>query len=225
MGSAHDGAPESERPAVAVKFARPFAVARYEVTQELYEAVMGTNPSAWRGPRNSVERVSWDEANDFCAKVTRLLRKRKLLKPAEVIRLPTEGEWEYACRTGTTTLYSFGDRAADLGASAWFKGNSKGEDPPVGKKKPNPWGLYDMHGYVWEWCADHWHPNHRGASPAGLARVKKGEKGRVIRGGSWTDPAESCRCAYRDHRPATFRGDAVGFRCVRAEVPKKGESK
>src|SRR5262245_666194 len=147
MGSAGD-APAAEKPAHAVTFAGPFAMARYEVTQELYEAIAGRNPSKWKGPRNSVEMVNWDEATEFCRQATTELRRRKLLGEDEVLRLPTEAEWEYACRAGTTTAYGFGDSADDLKAYAWFKDNSKGEDPPVGKKKPNAWGLYDMHGYV-----------------------------------------------------------------------------
>jgi formylglycine-generating enzyme required for sulfatase activity len=223
MGSA-GAAPDSEKPPVTVTFRAPFAVARYEVTQELYQAVTGGNPSRWKGPRNSVEMVSWKEAGDFCRQVTAELRRLKLLAPGQVIRLPSEAEWEYACRAGTTTHYSFGDKAADLGGYAWFKGNSKGEDPPVGRKKANAWGLYDMHGYVWEWCADAWHPTHEGAAADGRARVDRGTKGRVVRGGSWADDADRCRSAFRSHKPLDFRHDTVGFRCVRAAAAP-GEDK
>ena len=101
-----------------------------------------------------------------------------------MIRLPTEAEWEYACRAGTTTAYSFGDDVKQLGDYAWFKGNAKGNDPPVGKKKPNPWGLYDMHGYIWEWCADAWHPSYEGAPSNGSAWDAADAKERVIRGGA-----------------------------------------
>jgi len=206
MGSA-DG-PKSERPVHTVKLSKPFALAKYEVTQELYQAVMGKNPSKWTGPRNSVEMVSWNEAVAFCRQATAELRQRKLIAADEAIRLPSEAEWEYACRAGTATPYSC--PAADLKDYCWFKGNSKGYDPPVGAKKPNPWGLYDMHGYVWEWCADAWHPSYDGA-PA-----DRDAKEHVIRGGSWNDPAESCRSAAREARAADFRSDNVGFRCVRA---------
>ena len=220
MGSDGD-APDTEKPAVKVKFAAPFSMARFEVTQELYEAVMGKNPSRWRGVRNSVEMVSWDDANLFCRKATAALRELKQLSDKEEIRLPSEAEWEYACRAGTTTRYSFGDKEADLKEYAWFKGNSKGEDPPVGKKKPNAWGLYDMHGYVWEWCADAWHKDHEGAPTDGTARAAKDVKERVVRGGSWNDGADAARSAFRQGRPADTRSDAVGFRCVRAAAPKK----
>ena len=214
MGTAGDA--PAEKPAVTITFRRPFAVARYEVTQELYEAVTGKNPSRWKGPRNSVEMVSWEEANDFCRQATAELRRRKLIAASEVVRLPSEAEWEYACRAGATTRYSFGERADELKDYAWFKGNSKGEDPPVGRKKPNAWGLYDMHGYVWEWCADAWHPDHTGAAADGRPRAGKGGAERVLRGGSWADDADSARSAFRTHKPPDIRSDRVGFRCVRA---------
>jgi len=206
-----------------VRFKAPFAMAKYEVTQELYELVMGKNPSRWTGPRNSVEKVTCDDANTFCTKVTALLRKRKLIKDNEVIRLPSEAEWEYACRAGTTTAYSFGDKAADLGDYAWYDGNAKGNDPPVGKKKPNAWGLYDMHGYVWEWTADAWSDSHKGASAAGAPRVNAREKARVVRGGAWTEKADTCRSASRQKRDAGHASDAVGFRCVKAVAVVKEE--
>jgi formylglycine-generating enzyme required for sulfatase activity len=224
MGSEKD-APNSEKPVHMVTFRYSFAVAKYEVTQELYEAIMGRNPSRWKGPRNSVEMVNWTEANDFCRKVTAELRQRRLLAEGEVIRLPSEAEWEYACRAATTTRYSFGDPADHLKDFAWFKGNSKGEDPPVGKKKPNAWGLYDMHGYVWEWCQDAWHPNYEGAPTDGTAWEGPTAGEHVVRGGSWADDADHCRSAYRHHLKAEHRSDAVGFRCVRAAGGEKNDPK
>jgi formylglycine-generating enzyme required for sulfatase activity len=225
MGSAEDDAPRAEKPQVTVKFREPFAMAKYEVTQELYEAVTGKNPSKWKGPRNSVEMVSWDEANDFCRRLTEELHERKLLPQDQLIRLLSEAEWEYCCRAGTTTRFSFGDKADDLKDYAWFKGNSRGEDPPVGKKKPNAWGLYDMHGYVWEWCADAWNKDHEGAPTDGTARAAKDVNERVVRGGSWNDAADACRSAIRQGRPLDTRSDTIGFRCVQAAAPKKGEKK
>jgi formylglycine-generating enzyme required for sulfatase activity len=219
MGSVGD-APDAEKPAVTVTLRQPFAVARYEVTQELYQTIVGRNPSKWKGRRNSVEMVSWEEANEFCRKATAELRRRKLIREEEEVRLPSEAEWEYACRAGSKTAYSFGDKAADLRDYAWFTGNAKGNDPPVGKKKPNAWGLFDMHGYVWEWCADAWSPTHKDAATDGRPRVNKEVRERVLRGGSWADDADHCRSAFRHHKPLDFRSDAVGFRCVRAAVPK-----
>jgi formylglycine-generating enzyme required for sulfatase activity len=217
MGSPEKDAPAAEKPTVTVRFKSPFAVARYEVTQELWSAVTGKNASRWKGKRNSVEMMTWDEARQFCDKATKMLHARKLLDAKDVVRLPSEAEWEYACRAGTTTRYSFGDSAKELGAYAWFIGNSKGEDPPVGRKKPNAWGLYDMHGYVWEWCADAWADDLKGAPTDGSARPGKDAGERVIRGGSWADPADEARSAYRGRAKATAKNDRIGFRCVKAK--------
>jgi formylglycine-generating enzyme required for sulfatase activity len=216
MGSKGD-APAAEKPAHVVTLGVPFSMAKYEVTQELYEAVMGNNPSRWKGPRNSVEMVNWTEAGEFCRKLTQELQRLGKLPANEVIRLPSEAEWEYACRAGTVTRYSFGDDAAKLGEFAWFAGNSKGEDPPVGKKKPNAWDLYDMHGYVWEWCQDAWQENYNGAPADGRAWEEASAKARVLRGGSWADAADLARSAYRHRLPGDSRSDRVGFRCVRAK--------
>jgi formylglycine-generating enzyme required for sulfatase activity len=183
----------------------------------LYQHIMGKNPSKWMGRRNSVEMVNWDEANEFCRKLTAELRKMKLIGEDEVIRLPSEAEWEYACRAGTTTAWSFGDKEEDLGPHAWYNKNSKGYDPPVGQKKPNPWSLYDMHGYIWEWCADSWSPSHEGADPAGGPRSDRAAKQRVIRGGSWGDSADSSRSAFRQGEAVEARNDRIGFRCVKAK--------
>lgn len=219
MGSTGNGRAE-EKPAHKVAFAQPLAMAKYEVTQELYEKVMGKNPSRWKGRRNSVEMVNWQEARDFCTRVTALLHENKLVATDLAVRLPSEAEWEYACRAGTTAPYSFGARAEDLKDYAWFKGNAKGEDPPVGKKKPNGWGLYDMHGYVWEWCQDAWHPSYEGAPSEGKAWEAADATERVARGGSWADSAEWCRSAARQKFAADHRSDALGFRCVLAAVER-----
>ncbi len=181
-----------------VKIAHDFKISKYEVTQNLWQAVTGANPSRWKGPRNSVELLSFDEAGKFCAKVSELLRGLKLIGDGEGVRLPTEAEWEYAARAGSTTAYSFGDDAADLGAYGWFHGNAAGNDPPVGAKKPNAWGLYDVHGYLWEWCS------------------QDSAEGGVLRGGSWKDGAERLTSASRREAPRDFKDDAVGLRCVLA---------
>jgi formylglycine-generating enzyme required for sulfatase activity len=216
MGSGKDGPPE-EQPTHKVSLGYPFALGKYEVTQELYAAIVGSNPSRWKGPRNSVEMIDWDEARTFCGKITQELRKRKLLGEDEVIRLPSEAEWEYACRAGTTTKFSFGDDAGDLGDFAWFTGNAKGNDPPVGVKKPNPWGLYDVHGYVWEWCLDAWRDSYENAPADGSPVVTDKAKKRAIRGGAWTEPADHCRSAFRVGAPVETRSPAIGLRCVRSK--------
>jgi formylglycine-generating enzyme required for sulfatase activity len=204
-----------EQPPHEVTFRYPFAVAKYEVTQELYHVVMGKNPSKWKGLRNAVEVVSWAEAVDFCEKTTQELRALKLLKEKETVRLPSEAEWEYACRAGTTSKWSHGDALEELGKFCWYKANSKGFDPPVGEKLANPWGLYDMHGYNWEWVADDWQPDYKDAPTDGSARRVAGAKDRVIRGGSWNDSADAARSSARHHVPADTRNDKIGFRCAK----------
>ena len=217
MGSDDKDAPATAKPPQKITLKNPFAIGAHEVTQELYEYVMGKNPSKWKGRRNAVENVSWEEANEFCKKLTAELRKSKLIEDNEVIRLPSEAEWEYACRAGTTTRWSFGDKIEDLGDHAWFQGNAKGFDPPVGKKKPNAWGLYDMHGYVWEWCADAWSPTHAGAAGDGSPRVSETMKDRVIRGGSWGDAADRTESTARSGSALDYRDDRLGFRCVKVK--------
>jgi formylglycine-generating enzyme required for sulfatase activity len=212
MGST---ASASEQPAHKVTLAHPFDINRYEVTQELYQVVMGNNPSRWKGPRNSVEMVDWNQADEFCRKVTRELRERKLIAADERIRLPSEAEWEYACRAGTTSAYSFGDDVQELTHHAWYKDNSKGYDPPVGQKRPNPWGLYDVHGYEFEWCLDRWHAGYEGAPGDGSAWDKGDSAERVIRGGAWSSSADTQRSAARGHAPATTKAEAIGFRCIK----------
>lgn len=214
MGSSGGDAPAAEKPATKVTLARPFSIAKYEVTQELYRLVMGDNPSKWRGPRNSVEMIDWDKAVSFCDKVTALLLKEKLLDDKHTVRLPSEAEWEYCCRAGTKTAWSFGDDEKLIGDFSWYAKNAPGNDPPVGKKKPNDWGLYDMHGYVSEWCADPWRPTLQ-------AKAADGEKKRIIRGGSFADPAEKHRSAFRDAKPRDFASDRIGFRCVKAGTEGK----
>lgn len=216
MGTEKGGRP-NEQPAHKVTLGKDFAIAKYEVTQELYFVVMGKNPAKWKGPRNSVEMMSWHEAKQFCGKVAEELRRLKLLGEAEVIRLPSEAEWEYACRAGTTTAYSHGDKVEDLGKYSWYKPNSPGNDPPVGQKLPNPWGLYDMHGYVSEWCEDAPHEDYKNAPTDGSAWTDPDSKERIIRGGSFADPADLVRSANRRAVNVEFRSDTLGLRCVRAK--------
>jgi formylglycine-generating enzyme required for sulfatase activity len=199
---------------------KPFRIARTEVPQNLWEAVMGRNPSRWKGPRNSVEVLNFAEAVEFCAKATARLRDLKLIGAAEEVRLPSEAEWEYCARAGTSTAYSFGDDPKELGQYGWFHGNAAGNDPPVAAKRPNPWGLYDVHGYLWEWCADGWHPDLDGAPATPDPWMKGGQEGfGVLRGGSWKDGAERLTSGYRRRAPLDFRDDAVGLRCILTKAP------
>ena len=224
MGSAND---PSEKPVHEVTLKSRFSIARYEVPQNLYEAVMGQNPSRWKGPRNSVEMMSWQDANEFCTKITAAMRQQKLITEDEVIRLPTEAEWEYCCRAGTTTRYSFGDEAraeGDEGKKAslldkygWHTGNAAGNDPPVGALKPNPWGLYDMHGYLWEFTADGWSDDYSKATSDGSA-VPTQSGNIVLRSGSWKDPFDRLTSTARRKFSAKEGDDAVGFRCVKSRL-------
>jgi formylglycine-generating enzyme required for sulfatase activity len=211
-----DGVEAKERR--VVKIAGPFKIAKYEVVQNLYEEVMGANPSRWKGPRNSVEMMSAAEAEAFCAKLTERLREAKLIAAGEAVRLPTEIEWEYCCRAGTKTAYSFGDAATkdgDAGNKAsildeygWHTGNAAGNDPPVGAKKPNQWGLYDMHGYLWEFAT---------LSGSDDAKAKV-----AVRGGSWKDRHPELMSASRKVVARDLKDDAVGFRCVLAKSEASG---
>ncbi|MBI1900891.1 MAG: formylglycine-generating enzyme family protein [Planctomycetia bacterium] len=208
----------AEKPAHKVTFKYSFAIAKYEVPQNLWEAVTGKNPSKWKGKRNSVEMLSYDEAVEFCQKATELMRAAKLIEKNQVVRLPTEAEWEYAARAGTTTRYSFGDDPAKLSDYGWYHGNAANNDPPVGAKKPNDWGLYDVHGYLWEWCSDPWHKNYEGTPADGSAWAKDGDdKQRVLRGGSWKDGPEKHTCSFRRPADRATRDDAIGLRCVLAD--------
>ncbi len=209
------GTEPAERPRHRVTLAAPFAIAKYEVPQNLWQAVMGSNPSRWTGPRNSVEMLTWDEAVEFCRRATEQMRAAKLITAEQVVRLPSEAEWEYAARAGTTTRYSFGDDAGQLNEYAWSTQNASGNDPPVGALKPNAWQLYDVHGYLWEWCADAWHDDYSGAPADGSAWTAAGDDTRrVLRSGSWKDPAEKLTNSYRRAAQRDLKDDAVGLRCV-----------
>ena len=208
------GSPDSDRD--ARDFEKPqhqvkinsFAIGKYPVTQAQYQAVMGTNPSHFsNNPQNPVERISSDDAQAFCQKLSQITGK--------TYRLPTEAEWEYACRGGTTTRFYFGDDANQLEDYAWYEGNSQNTTHPVGQKKPNAWGLHDMIGNVWEWCEDNLHDNYIGAPTDGSAWIKNGNDYQILRGGSRNCQPDFCRSAIRcnDFRRA-YRSDAFGFRVV-----------
>ncbi len=210
-----DKSEATSQPVREVTMAGKFQMAKYEIPQNLWEAIMGENPSRWKGKRNSSEMFTWQDSVEFCRRATELMRAAKLIGPQEVIRLPTEAEWEYCARAGTETAYSFGDDEKSLGEYGWFTGNAAGNDPPVGAKKPNAWGLYDMHGYLWEWCADAWHDSYENAPRDSSAWTADGKANqRVLRSGSWKDKANRLRSGYRLAAPESLRDDAVGLRCV-----------
>ena len=193
-----------------VALSKPFYLGVTEVTQAQYEAVMGANPSEYKDATTPVESVSWDDAAQFC--------KRLSEKTRQAVRLPTEAEWEYACRADTQNEFSFGDDPSALGDYAWHGGNSRNHPHPVGRKKPNAWGLYDMHGNVHEWCAD-WYGEYPKrpvtTDPTGPASGTV----RVLRGGSWGyDKPVNFRCADRQVSTPADRFRRNGFR-VAVSVP------
>jgi formylglycine-generating enzyme required for sulfatase activity len=196
---------------------RGFWMGRYEVTQGEYNAVMGRNPAYFGGDTNRpVEYVSWLDATKYCAKLTERERTAGRLRPGYIYRLPTEAEWEYACRAGTTTRFSYGDDPgySQLGNYAWYGSNSASTTHVVGLKQPNAWGLYDMHGNVWEWCSD-WYRIYPGGSVTNPKGPTTG-LGRVFRGGGWGEGGERCRSAYRGYSAPGNGGDGIGFRAVLA---------
>ena len=184
-----------------------FYLGKYPVTQEQYQAIMGNNPSDFKdNPKNPVENVSWDEAQEFCQKLSE--------KKGKKYRLPSEAEWEYACRAGTQTRYYFGDDAKLLGEYAWYSDNSDSQTHPVGQKKPNDWELYDMYGNVCEWCEDGWYKNYKNAPANGTAWNDKHSQinSRLLRGGSWDFSPRLCYSACRINGNPDHRNNLIGFR-------------
>jgi formylglycine-generating enzyme required for sulfatase activity len=204
MGSSKDD-PErvGDETSHHVQISKPFYMGVYEVTQEEYKEVMEENPSRFKDPSRPVEQVSWKDATAFCVKLSEM-------DPRFIYRLPTEAEWEYACRAGTTTRYSFGD---DLDPQyVWFRDNSGGGSHAVGRMRPNAWGLYDMHGNVREWCQDRYARNyHLDPSPVDPAGPRTGSN-RVARGGGWYVTPEYCRSASRARYAPIDRFFNLGFR-------------
>jgi formylglycine-generating enzyme required for sulfatase activity/tRNA A-37 threonylcarbamoyl transferase component Bud32 len=194
---------ESEKPVHDVTISQPFYMGKYEVTQAQWKAVMGSNPSNSKGDNLPVEHVSWD---DVIAFIVRLNAQ----KDGYSYRLPSEAEWEYACRAGTTREY-----AGDLDSMAWYDKNSDNKTRDVGTKLPNAFGLFDMHGNVWEWCQDWYHDSYNGAPADGSAWQSGGEqKDRVLRGGSWNVDASVLRSAARVRNTPDVRFNNLGFRVV-----------
>jgi formylglycine-generating enzyme required for sulfatase activity len=211
MGSEED---DDEKPIHTVTV-EPFFMGKYPVTQAQYEAIVGTNPANFKGAKRPVEQVSWDDAIAFCTQLSQ--------KTGKTYRLPSEAEWEYACRAGTTTPFHFGDTITpDL---ANYDGNYTYGDAPkgmyreqttdVGSFPANAFGLYDMHGNVWEWCADPWHDNYQGAPTDGAVWETGGDAAkRRLRGGSWYFNPVYCRSANRGSSAPVVRNLDVGFRVV-----------
>ncbi len=200
---------DDEKPVHKVTISKPFYLGKFEVTQQQWQAVMGSNPSHFRGAKNPVDRVSWEACQAF------IKRLNEKFPHAHVkFGLPTEAEWEYACRAGSTSRYSFGDREKKLAEYGWFADNAGGTTHPVGQKKPNAWGLYDMHGNVWEWCADWYDGGYYSRSPPTDPTGPTAVTSRVLRGGSWSDPAAYCRSSCRYCLPPWFCVYCYGVRVM-----------
>jgi formylglycine-generating enzyme required for sulfatase activity len=188
MGS--DEGQDDEKPVHTVRISRPFALGQHPVTQVQWEAVMGSNPSRFPGdPNRPVENVSWDEVQQF-------IQKLQAREPEMVYRLPTEAEWEYAVRAGSIGAYCFGDNAAQLQRYAWYHVNAGGSTHPVGQLLANAWGLYDMHGNVWEWVQDWYGPYATATAVDPIGPAAAGSV-RLMRGGGWSSGASNCRSTYR----------------------------
>ncbi|MBO4544474.1 MAG: formylglycine-generating enzyme family protein, partial [Verrucomicrobia bacterium] len=204
-----------------------FWVGKYEVTQAQYEAVMGTNPSSYKDEHNPlpVDSVSWRDATNFCARLTANEKSAGRLPKGYVYTLPSEAQWEYACRAGTGTGLNSGKNltstttCAEMDEVGWYKANGGSKTHPVGQKLPNAWGIYDMHGNVWEWCWDWYdesYPTDEVVDPAGPG-LPGSDTSRVYRGGSWDMNAQSCRSALRGYDQPSHGGNQCGFRVVLAK--------
>jgi len=204
MGTQDKGKDETPQHPVSIK---GFALGRFEVTQLHWSLVMSANPSQFKSPNNPVENVSWDDIQEFL--------RRLNSKTGRIYRLPSEAEWEYAARAGSQTIYHFGDKADELNRYAWFQGNSGSVTHPVGEKLPNAFGLYDMHGNVWEWTDDCWNRDYSGAPTDGSAWIRGACGRRVLRGGSHFIGPDSARSAYRSSNDTSARSFSYGFRLAR----------
>lgn len=206
---------QDEGPAHHVTIIQPFYIGKFEITQRQWTAVMGQNPSRIQNPLVTtpdspadlpVEEVSWLAASEFVERLSTRAGGR--------FSLPTEAQWEYAARAGTQTAFSFGDDPGELGEYAWHDDNALRRPHPVGTKKPNAWGLYDVHGNVWEWCRDGFQLYESGPQfdPTGAEPPTAA----VLRGGAWEDPPHRCRSAYRLYTYVNDSGDGTGLRVVKS---------
>lgn len=204
---------KNEYPLHKVAISKPFYLQTTEVTQGQWEKVMGDDNPSYFNPCDKdhpkdcpVERVSWNDARKFIEKLNQMEKTEKY-------RLPTEAEWEYACRAGSTSNFYYGDDGGELGKYAWYAGNSNWKTHPVGLKKPNNWGLYDMLGNVYEWCQD-WKEDYSDG-PVNDPKGPPSGKYRVLRGGAYVDKVGEVRSARRGYKEPDFKTDHLGFRVAR----------
>ena len=188
-----------------VTITKPFYMQSTSVTQEQWQSVMESNPSYFKGENLPVEQISWNDVQEFIQRLNQ--------RDEGVYRLPTEAEWEYCCRAGSQSAFYFGDNEAELDDYAWYEKNSNGQTHPVGQKKPNAWGLYDMHGNVYEWCQN-WYDDYPSKVVCDPQGPPKGVY-RVYRGGGWYLEARYARSAFRNGYSPDFRYSALGFRLVK----------
>jgi tol-pal system protein YbgF len=207
MGDLKGEGNNSEGPVHKISISNSFAVGKHEVTQGQWRAVMGSNPSQFNGVRKPVEQVSWDDVQEFVIKLSNKTGKR--------YRLLSEAEWEYAARAGRDTIFHCGNALSCLEGVAWYRGNSSRSTHPVGRKKANGFGLFDMHGNVWEWVGDCWSRNYRGAATDGRMWNSNYCSRRVLRGGSWYNVPKDMRAAYRYWSTNFARSNQIGFRIAR----------
>lgn len=204
MGSDEEVGDADETPKHEVTITKPFYIGTYEVTQAQWKQVMGELPCEGKGDTYPVDSVSWKDCQEFLEKLEDLTGYQ--------FSLPTEAQWEYSCRAGTTAKWFFGDDSDELSTYAWV-GEDVTSTMPVGQKEPNPWGLYDMYGNVQEWCQD-WYENPYSTTETVDPTGPDSGASKVIRGGGWGDTEEMIRSAYRNANGEEEQNDGTGFRCV-----------
>jgi formylglycine-generating enzyme required for sulfatase activity len=224
-GTGDEDASENEFPQHEVRIDYAFALGLHTVTFAEWDAALVAgaklekpDDKGWARADRPVINVSWQDAQDYLAWLNGRLG---LADRPDAYRLPSEAEWEYACKAGTSTRYNFGNAEYQLRAYAWFSGNARGRTQPVGRKQANPFGLFDMHGNVWEWCEDAWHASYRepGRPDDGKPWLGSNSSSRVLRGGSWLDYPQNLRCANQSYWTATYRFGLMGFRLARTVSP------
>ena len=211
--NSEEGHRNDEGPQTQVTLSKGYWLGKTVVTQDQWEALMGSNPSNFKGADRPVETVSWDDAMEFCRKLTERERSAGRLPEGYEYTLPTEAQWEYACRAGATGPYGGDGNLNDMG---WYNQNSGNTTHPVGKKLANAWGLYDMHGNVWEWCFD-WYGNYSGGTVRDPTGPASGSA-RVFRGGCWFQDGVGCRSAFRSWHEPGYRLFNLGFRLALSSV-------
>jgi formylglycine-generating enzyme required for sulfatase activity len=207
-----EGHDEFESPLCRIKITKPFYLGKYEITQAQYRAVMGDNPGTVQGDTIAVNQITYRLARSYCEKISETVGLK--------VELPTEAQWEYACRAGTTTRFSSGDSEADLQKVAWYSENSGGQPHPVGQKAPNAFGLFDMHGNVSEICADIMRRNGKTSLTDPIGEIDQSSN--ACRGGSYARPSRVCRSAFRERSSNKFAD--FGFRIAINVEPKKAEA-